>query len=143
MDKEEFILRYGKETYEKLLEENRERVRTWKINNPERVEASQHECNRKGGKHYEKILENSRTGLRHERNLIRSKDRNKWRQYKQIIAPESQCHHEWDPGTANYAGVALVEADQHRHGIIDVIKILEGEITLFTEKEISATCPGG
>ena len=30
----------------------------------------------------------------------------------------------------------VVEKDQHIHGFIDVIQILEGEITLFTEEEI-------
>ena len=35
-----------------------------------------------------------------------------------------------------YRGLALVEADQHTHGFIDVIKILDGEITIFTEAEL-------
>lgn len=35
-----------------------------------------------------------------------------------------------------YDGVALVEADRYQHGIIDVIQILKGKITLLTEKEI-------
>ena len=61
---------------------------------------------------------------------------NLWRKYKNIIAPESQIHHEWIPGTANYRGVALVEADQHMHGIVDVIEILEGKITLLTEDKV-------
>jgi hypothetical protein len=59
-----------------------------------------------------------------------------WRPYKNIIAPGSQLHHNWIPGTADYTGLALVEADQHMRGFIEVIQILEGKITLFTEKEI-------
>ena len=75
-------------------------------------------------------------GIPHEKELIRQKHSRKWTLYKKIIAPESQQHHQWLPGTADYIGVALVEKDQHMHGYIDVIQILEGEITLFTEEEI-------
>ena len=39
------------------------------------------------------------------------------------------------PKTARYMGVALVERNLHRHGIIRVIEILEGQITLLTEEE--------
>jgi hypothetical protein len=38
--------------------------------------------------------------------------------------------------TANYDGVALVEAEQHMSGFLDVIQILAGTITLYTEEEI-------
>ena len=64
--------------------------------------------------------------------MIRSKHSRRWRKFKTLIAPGSELHHEWIPETAEYRGVALVEADQHRRGIIDVIQILEGEITLFS-----------
>ena len=35
-----------------------------------------------------------------------------------------------------YRSTALVEADQHMHGIVDVIEILEGKIRFLTEEEI-------
>lgn len=78
-----------------------------------------------------------RTGIQGDRNKIRDIHRYKWRQYKRIIAPDSQLHHQWEPNSAEYAGVALVEKDAHMHGFIKVIEILEGEINLFTEKEIT------
>ena len=55
---------------------------------------------------------------------------------KAIIATDSQLHHEWIPKTAEYRGLALVEKDQHMHGFVDVIKILDGKITLLTEEEV-------
>ena len=76
------------------------------------------------------------SGIPHAKNLIRKKHLKKWAPYKKIIAPASQLHHEWIPETADYRGMALVEKDQHLHGFIDVIQVLEGEITLLTESEI-------
>lgn len=131
--KDEFIERYGEVAYEKKLERSNE----WNRMNPEKMERRAHNQNRKGGKYYEKTLGHNRTGLRNERNKIRMKHRNNWREYKKRIAPGSQIHHEWLFETADFRGVALVEADQHRQGNINVIQILDGEITLFTEKEIS------
>lgn len=107
-----------------------------KLAHPERVEANKRE-HRKGGEFYAKTLVYQRTGLQGKRNKIRMRHGREWRKYKQIIAPQSQIHHEWVSGTAGYRGVALVEADQHMHGIIDVIRILDGEINLFTEREIA------
>lgn len=75
-------------------------------------------------------------GIPHEKELVRQKHGNLYRPYKKIIAPESQLHHQWVPGTAEYTGVALVEAKPHQYGYIDVIQILEGEITLLTEEAI-------
>lgn len=166
MKKEECIRRYGEETYRKRLQQRREwyrthaneeaeRSREWVRNHPERAKeikqiwASNHpeevianhikfnpEIGRKGGKYYEQKCKYNLTGLQHERGLVRKKHEYKWSPYKQIIAPCSQCHHQWVPGMAEYTGLALVEKDQHMHGYIDVIQILEGEITLFTEEEI-------
>ena len=62
-----------------------------------------------------------------ERRRIRQMHRTK---YKNLINSGLVIHHEWIPKTAEYRGVALVGADQHRHGIIDVFQVLEGEITL-------------
>jgi hypothetical protein len=137
MKKDEVITRYGEAAYEKMLEQGRQ----WHRNNPEKKERESNrkngrEQNRRGGKFYEKYLEYNRTGLRGERCKIRAKHRGMWREYKQIIAPESQIHHAWRPGTSEYDGIALVETDKHMHGIIKVIIILGGEITLLTEKEI-------
>jgi len=149
MKNEERIRKYGVKAYERYLQQKREchkehraednaRIEKWKEANPDKVKVHEHERNRKGGKYYEQQCKYQLTGLRHERGLIRKKHQNRYASYKQIIAAESQIHHEWVPGTADYTGVALVEADQHVHGYIDVIQLLEGEITLFTEKEITA-----
>ena len=145
--KEEFIERHGEEAYDKHLEQKRQEykakpdkvkawVRQWQEANPGKMEEYVHSQCRKGGKGYEKKLKYEHTGLLGERNKIRSKHARMWRQYKSIIAPGSQLHHQWRPGTSEYSGLALVEADPHMHGIIDVIRILDGEITVFTEKEL-------
>lgn len=132
MKKKKRIEKYGEAAYEKLLEQKRQ----WKEANPEMVEKANHKRCRKGGRFYEKHLKYQHTGLQGERNAIRRKHAKNWQSYKKIIAPDSQIYHEWIPGTADFRGVALVESDRHRYGFIDVIKILDGKITVFTEKEI-------
>jgi len=162
MKKEEVIARYGEAEYERRLEQQRAwrkahretekarakkyrethpeeakaAVKKYREEHPEVVIANNQEIGRKGGKHYDKKLEYNTTGLQGERNVIRSKDRKQWKEYKDIIAPDSQIHHEWVPTTSEYRGLALVEANPHRYGIINVIEILDGEITLLTEEEI-------
>lgn len=147
--REWFIAKHGEEAYEDKKRRSREKYwkdpkanneacRKWREENPDEVRANgKQQCN-KGGKYYEKCKEYNNTGLRNERNRVRSEHQNLYRPFKKMIAPNSQIHHGWIPETANYTGVALVEANQHMHGIIDVIKILEGEIILFTEAEVSA-----
>ena len=146
MKKEEFIRKYGVEAYEKQQqqsrewlrehpEEKREWNRLWRLDHPEEVKANDKET-RKGGKYYEKHKQYKMTGLPHEKTLVRQKHQGIWTPYKKIIAPESILHHEWLPNSADFRGVALVETDQHQHGYIDVIQILEGKITLFSEEEI-------
>ena len=146
MKKEEFIRRYGNDVWNQNLRRERERARThkeerrvsnqlWRLNNPKKAKAIDNEHNRKGGKYYEKHLKYQLTGLAHERNIVRQRHCYYYRPYKRIISPNSVLHHEWLPETSNYTGVALVETDQHQHGYINVIKILEGEITLFTERK--------
>lgn len=125
--------RHQREQHAQDPEVRCKRSRDWRKENPRKATKYDHDKSRKNGKHYKMALEYKKTGLQGERSRIRAKDRVKWRQYKNIIAPESQLHHQWISNTAAYRGVALVETDQHRHGIIDVIQILEGEITLFTE----------
>lgn len=114
-------------------------TRNWKLRNPDKVREHtrkhQEDRFRKGGKLYLKTLNYEHTGLRAERSGIRAKHRSKWRAYKKIIAPESQIHHAWQPGTAKYDGVALVEKNAHQHGIIDVIEILDGKITILLEED--------
>ena len=132
MKKEEFIKRYGKEAYEKWRQQKRE----WGRKHPEVTKTNHRREHRKGGENYERHLKYKITGLPHERELVRGKHQRYWAPYKQIIAQNSQIHHEWIPETANYRGVALVEKDQHMHGFIDVIQILEGEITLLREGEV-------
>jgi hypothetical protein len=81
-------------------------------------------------------LKDNRTGLQGARNKIRGRHSHEYKPYKAIIAPESQLHHEWLPDSPEYRGLALVEADPHMHGFVDVIEILDGEITLLTEEEV-------
>lgn len=132
MDKAEFIKRRGIVAYEKTLQ----RKRRWWEENPEKAKIKSNETHRKGGKYYEQHRQYQMNGIPHEKGLIRHKHQDLYRPFKQIIAPTSQLHHEWIPGTLNYRGVALVEAVQHQYGIIDPIVILEGEITLLAEAEI-------
>jgi len=147
MKKEEFIEQYGKAAWEKKLAQNLTKYRTnpekiiaqakaWNKANPEKREEIRKQRDRKGGRHYERHLKYMRTGLQGERNIIRATHGKYWRRYKNIIAPDSQIHHQWRLNSAGYDGVALVEADQHMHGIIKVIRILDGKITLLTEEEV-------
>jgi len=118
-------------------EKSRERAKLWAVANPDKDKARQREGTHKGGKYYAQRRQHQMNGIPHEKELIRSKHANLYRAYKRLIAQESQIHHGWlNDGTSNYRGVALVEKNQHQHGYIDVIQILEGEITLFTEAEI-------
>ena len=129
MNREEFIGRYGEAGYERMLEQRRQ----WYEANAGHVAERTHKQSRKGGKYYQRKLKYDHTGLPGERNKVRYQHGHIWRQYKNIIAPGSQLHHQWLPESANYQGVALVEANQHMHGFIDVIQILEGKITLLSE----------
>lgn len=136
MKKKDFIKKYGKKAYLKQQEQTKD----WQSANPSRLQAASKRQNlkrqRKDGEDYEKAIIYQMNGIPHAKGLIRRKHGYQWWQFKQIIAPESQIHHQWLLGTADYRGVALVEADSHMHGFIDVIQILEGEITLLTEAEI-------
>lgn len=151
MKKEEYIKRYGEAAYEKMSEQNRERTKTYREKHREELNAAQKKYNeehpeeviatsqeqcRKGGKYYDNHLEYNQTGIQGERHTIRVTHARQWKPYKDIITPDSQIHHEWIPKTAEYRGVALVEAKPHQYGIIDVILILDGEITLLTEGEV-------
>ena len=119
------------------LAEHNANGRKWAKNNRNKIKTHNQESCRPGGKWYKHKLEYDRTGLRGQRNHIRERHRRQYKQYKQIIAPDSQLHHEWIPETAEYRGLALVEAKAHQYGIIDVILILDGKITLLTEEEIT------
>lgn len=162
MNTEERIRRYGQAAYEKRLQQARDiyaahredenardkewyaghreeeiaRSMKWQKANPDKVKVSKEKHNRKGGEYYEKRLEYNRTGLQGERRDIRNKHAKLYLVIKQAT-PNSVLHHEWLPGTAKYRGVALVDKEAHQNGIIEVIKILEGEITLLSEKEIA------
>ena len=110
----------------------------WSARNPDKEQIRRHERNRKGGRFYDQKRKYTTTGLQGEKQRVRWRHGKRYAPYKKIIDPEglTQLHHQWYPETANYRGVALVETDQHMHGFIDVIQILEGEITLFREVEI-------
>ena len=131
MKKEEVIRRFGKEEFKRRLQ----LTKAWNEKHPERVKEL-HEGYKKGGKYYQHHLKYQTTGLQSKRNAVRNRHWHHFYKYKMIIAPESQIHHEWIQGTADYRGVALVETNQHQHGFIDVIEIIEEKITLFTETEI-------
>ena len=135
MEKKEIIARYGKAEYKRRVKKTRE----WALSNPEKKKESDQQANRKIGKRYFKTLAYYKTELRGQRHRIRSNHGYLYRSFKQIIAPESAIHHEWVPESAEYRGVALVEKDTHQYGIVDVIKILDGKITLLTEEEIENT----
>ena len=147
MNKKERILKYGETAYAKMLMQRRERYKIncemkkefsqdWRLENPEMVRMHTRAQTIKGGKRYKQFMKYKQTGTPHKREKIRMRHGHRWRPYKLIIAPDSQIHHQWRPGTSEYDGVALVEKDQHMRGFIDVIQILEGNITLLTEEEI-------
>lgn len=146
VDKEEFIERYGEAAWEKKLQRDRDwytahreecntNWRKWAAANPDKVLAKSQKWCRKGGKYYVKKLEYQRAGIQGERNKIRKKHAKQYHGIKEAT-PNSVLHDEWIPGTAKYRGLALVDKKAHQRGIIKVIKVLEGKITLFTEKEI-------
>ena len=108
----------------------------WCAANTGKVLANNQEGCRKGGKRYVAKLKYQTTGLQGERHRIRSKHAKLYHDIKQAT-PNSVFHHEWIPGTAKYRGVALVDKEAHQNGIIKVINVLEGKITLFTEKKIA------
>ncbi len=130
----------AKAAVKKYREEHPEGVKAasknYRETHPEEIRILSHEQHRKGGKYYNKMLEYKKTGIAGERNGIRRKHARQYKQYKDIIAHDSQIHHEWVPKTPEYRGLALVEKDQHMHGFIDVIVILDGKITLLTEEQI-------
>lgn len=136
MKKENFIKKYGEKKYQEQMELHKVWVERHPVQFQANVRKQSREQNHKGDKFYAAKLRYKRTGTQGKRSQIRTKHGNFYRVYKQIIAPESQIHHEWIPGTPNFRGVALVEKDKHLHGFIDVIRILEGVITLLTEAEI-------
>ena len=135
----EFIEKYGIEAYGRKLE----RWRAWRADNPKKTKARDASHNaelyHKSGKYYEQQTKYKKTGIPGEKAVIRGMHGRIYRIFKRIIDPFglTQIHHEYlNDGTANFRGVALVEKEEHQHGIIDVIHILDGKITLFTEKEI-------
>ena len=115
---------------------NLESVKKYQLDHPDRVAENNRATSHKGGKLYAKKQLYKQSGIQGERNKIRTRHAMKWLTFKRIIAPHSQIHHEWLPGSSKYTGVALVEADAHRHGFIEVIKVLDGDITLKTEEDI-------
>lgn len=127
-----YIARYGAAAYAKIVAQGKK----WNEEHPDKVNVQNREHCRKGGKGYDRHLEYMRIGIPGEKHIIRENHAQKWRKYKNIIAPGSQIHHEWIPGTADYRGVALVEKDRHMYGTVDVIEILKGKITLLREEEI-------
>lgn len=120
-------------------EKAREYDRASRERNPEKVKAKGKKISRKGGAYYKEHMQYRQTGIQGEREKIRCAHGNQWRPFKRIIAPESQIHHQWRKDSSEYDGVALVEAKAHQYGIIDVIQILDGKITLLTEEQMKRT----
>ena len=159
MNKQEYIKYYGEEGWRNLLEkqkeyykQNKERKKRysneyrkvhvekykgykkhWALRNPDKIKQTRNNQCRKTGLFYERNLIKEHTGLRGARNKIRSKHANVWRKYKGNWLIETQIHHEWIEGTAGYRGIAIVDKMEHQYGIINPIKILEGEITLLCD----------
>lgn len=131
-----YLKMYAKARNQQHPEVAQKRSKEWREKNIERVKEQDNQKNKKGGKRYGNMLIYKRTGIQGQRNRIRAMHRKNWSHYKSIIAPMSQLHHQWHPRTADYTGLALVEANPHRYGIINVIQILEGAITLYTEEGI-------
>lgn len=136
MKKEDTISRYGIQTYKKRLAGSR----IWREANREIVKTlytvSNRECYTKGGKYYNSVQAYKATKIPNLKNNIRRKHGRLYLSFKRIIAPESQLHHQWRSGSAEYDGVALVEKEQHQFGFVNVIIILEGKITLMSEHAI-------
>ena len=131
MKKEEIIECLGQHFYDKRLAAARE----WKRDHPKIVRENSHQSNRKGGKYYKRHLRYQHSGLQGARNKIRAMHARRWSKYKKFIAPDSQIYHAWRHNSTDFDGVALVQANAHRHGVIDVILILEGKIILPTEEK--------
>lgn len=131
MKKEKIIEHFGQQFYDKRLASARE----WKRTHPKIVRENSHQSNRKGGKYYKRHLRYQHSGLQGARNKIRAMDARRWTKYKKFVAPDSQIHHAWRHNSSDCDGVALVETNAHRHGVIDVILILEGNITLLIEEK--------
>jgi hypothetical protein len=126
--KDDFIAKHGEEAYCKRLEgrrtwgnklpggeaqrsrkqraadpeKYREYERAWRERNPETNIEKGRKVSRKGGAYYEKKQKYKQTGLSGEREHVRMRHGYYWRPYKNIIAPGSQLHHQWVPGTAKY-----------------------------------------
>jgi hypothetical protein len=119
----------AKRYYEAHKEEVLARTKKWQEEHPEEVIAHNQEEGRKGGKYYERKLAYEHTGLQGARNRIRMKHNREFKEIKDTLAVEVELHHEWVPDTSEYRGMAFVEKDAHRNGFIDVILLLDGEIT--------------
>ena len=159
--KEDFIAKKGEEAYAKMLERRklwgesypggekqrsqdrrdnnpekaRENDKAWRDRNPEKIIEKGRQVSRKDGKYYKKKLRYKQTGISGERERIRMRHNYKYQAIKKTKAIECELHHEWVVGTAKYRGVAFVEKEAHRHGVIKVIELLEGAITLFGKEK--------
>ena len=119
------------------------RHKKWVLKNPGAVKKRNNEIARKGGKRYDAYLIYKHSGLQGEKNRIRAKHSALYKPLKNLIDPNgdlTQLHHEWVVASLEYRGCAIVEKKPHRIGIIKPIVILEGEITLLTEKEVRNQC---
>ena len=128
-------VRYNKQRVERRKKYNEEVnaiEQRWKKSNLEKDKAKKDRERvlryTKGGDKYEENCEYRRTGIQGERNKIRRRDRRTWQPFKNFIALDTEVHHAWIKGTANYNGVAIV--DKSEHGIINPILILENSILI-------------
>jgi hypothetical protein len=65
--------------------------------------------NRKGGESYDTYKKYNVTGIRGKRTRVRAIDGKNWRPFKKIIAPETEVHHLWKDGSAEFFGLAIVD----------------------------------
>lgn len=140
--KEDYIAEFGAEEYARMLEREwygedsesqRKYHKEWPRQHYGRLQEDKKHRGRRGTIYYDSVRAYQRTGVQGERNKVRALHAHRWRKYKTIIAPNSELHHQWLPGSADYTGLAIVETNTHRYGKINVIEILEGEITLLRE----------
>ena len=65
-----------------------------------------------------------------EKHNIRNHHQRKYKPLRRMF-PGAVIHHQWIGKSSLYDGVALVDGKLHHSNIIEIIRLLEGEITKF------------
>ena len=74
------------------------------------------------------VIRPKNTEIQEERNRIRHEHYRRWKNYGKEFFQNVDIHHVWIEGTADYTGVAFVEREAHRRGIIRVVSIIRGKV---------------